>query len=73
LLVGDLGKDPRVPGQRLPGQVLTAGVQRLLRLGLQLSGGLLQLIQLQLDALAAGGHVREPPANLLQHLHLLGV
>jgi hypothetical protein len=60
LQVADLGKDRRAAGQRLPGQVLAAGAERLLRLGLQLAGGLLQLIQLQLDPLAAGG----PPSSL---------
>ena len=37
LQVGDLGQDRRAADQRLPGQILAADAERLLRLGLQLA------------------------------------
>ena len=60
-------------GERLAGQVFATGGQRLLRLALELRRLLVQLLHLQLQALAAGRDVGEPAAYLLQQLLLLGV
>ena len=57
-------------GQRLAGQVLAAHRERLLRLLGELVGLGLQLVALQLDPLAAGGHVGDAAAHLGQHLDL---
>ena len=40
------------------------------RLALQLAGEVLQLGDLQFDALAAGRHVRQPATHLIHHLEL---
>jgi len=61
---------PALPLQRLAGQVLAADLQRLAALLGQLGVLLLQLLDLQLQALAGGRHVGHPAAHLLQHLQL---
>ncbi len=71
LQVADLGGYRRPADQRLPGEILVPAGERLLRLVLQFAGRQLQLGELQLDALAAGRHVRQPAAHLLHHLKLL--
>ena len=68
--VADLRRDGRPAGQRLAGQILAPRGERLLRLALELGRRLLQLGDLQLDAPAAGGHVRHPAAHLCQQLQL---
>ena len=70
LQVADLRGDGRPPGQRLAGQVLAPRGECLLRLALQPGRRLLELGELQLDAPAAGRHVRHPAAHLLQQLQL---
>ena len=69
--VGDLLVDGGTAGQRLAGQVVAAGGDRLLRLCLQLVSVALKLLHLQLEALTAGGDVSDPPAHLGQQLQLL--
>ena len=71
LQVGDLGGYRRPADQRRTSEILVPGGERLLRLVLQFAGRQLQLGELQFDALAAGGHVRQPAAHLLHHLKLL--
>jgi hypothetical protein len=62
--------DAGAPGQRLARQVLASGGERLTALVLELVRLRLQLRLLQLEALARGGHVGDPAADLLQHLEL---
>ena len=69
--VGDLLVDRGATGQRLTGQVVAAGGDRLLSLRLELVGGALQLLHLQLQALAARRHVGDAAAHLRQQLELL--
>ena len=70
LEVGDLGGQAGLAGQRLAGEVLAVHGQRLLGLALELGGLLLELVDLQLDALAAGGDVGDAAAYLAQQLEL---
>jgi hypothetical protein len=70
LQVADLRRDGRPAGQRLARQILAPRGERLLRLALQLGCRLLQLGELKLDAPAAGRHVRQPAAHLLQQFQL---
>ena len=70
LEVGDLGGQRRLAGQRLAGEVLAAHLQRLLGLPLQLGGLLLELVDLQLDPLAAGRHVGDAAAHLREQVEL---
>ncbi len=58
-------------GQRLAGEVLAAAGERGLGLLLELGALLLELGDLQLETLAAGGHVGHAAAHLLQQLELL--
>ena len=69
--VGHLLLQAGPAGQRLAGQVLAAGGERLAALVLQLVRLLLQLLDLELEALAGGGDVGHAAAHLLQHLQLL--
>ena len=57
-------------GQGLAGEVLAAGGERLPALPLELVGLLLELLELQLEALARGRDVGHAAAHLLQHLEL---
>ena len=67
----ELRGDPGSPGERLGGQVLAVLRERLACLVLQLGGGLLQLLGLELDALLRGRDIGEAPLHLLQLLDLL--
>lgn len=71
LQVGDLLLEGGAAGQRLAGEVLTAERERLAALVLQLGGLLLELVQLEFEPLAAGRHVGDAPADLLQQFELL--
>src|SRR3954451_3090590 len=71
LQVGELLVDRTTTGQRLTGEVVTAGADRLLRLLLQLVRGRLELLHLDLEALAAGRDVRDATAHLGEQLELL--
>ena len=57
-------------GQRLAGEVLAAHRDRLLGLALELGGLLLELVDLELDALAAGGDVGDAAAYLREQVEL---
>ena len=71
LQVADLLVQPGLAGQGLAGQVLAVDVDRLLRLPLQLGLLLLELPDLQFEALPAGGDIRDAAAHLLEELELL--
>ena len=57
-------------GERLAGEVLAADLDRLLGLPGELARLALQLGDLHLDPLAAGGHVGDPASYLREHLEL---
>ena len=67
---GDLRGEPGLAGQRLAGEVLATGADGLLGLSLELGRLLLELVDLELDALAAGGHVGDTAADLGEELEL---
>ena len=69
--VGDLLADGGLADQRLASQVLATGRQRRPGLVIELGQLLVQAGDLQLDPLAAGGHVGHAAPDLLQHLQLL--
>ena len=82
LHVGDLALGRGPARQRLPGQVLLALGQRRLGLVLEVIGGVLELLLLELEPLAGGGDVHQPaadPGDLIKHLlvgqveHLVGL
>src|SRR5258707_4773043 len=60
--------DPGLAGLRVPGQVLSLCIERVRALPGELRGALLELIDLQLDALARGRHVGDTAAHRLQSL-----
>ncbi len=78
----DLLLGRRLAGQRLLGQVLAVGLQRLLGLVLEVVDGVLELLLLELEPLLGRGEVDQGPADLgdlLEHLlvgeveHLVGL
>ena len=69
--VGDLLAQGGLADQRLPGEVLASGRQGGAGLVIELGQLLVEAGDLQLDPLAARGHVGHTPADLLQHLQLL--
>ena len=71
LQIGDLLGQPGLAGQSLAGEVLTADLHGLLGLTGQLVLLLFELVDLQLEALAAGGDIGNTAADLLQQLQLL--
>src|SRR5659263_467624 len=71
LQVGLLSLQPAAAGQCLAGQVLTIGGEGRAALLFQLVGVGLQLVHLQFQPLAGGGHVGHSPSGLLQQLQLL--
>jgi hypothetical protein len=70
LEVADLAGQRRLARERLAGEVLAVHRQRLLGLLGELVGLLLELRDLELDALAAGGDVRHAAAYLREQLEL---
>ena len=70
LQVGQLLVETGPAGQRLTGQILAADLESLLSLLGELVGLSVEAVGLQLDALAAGRHVGDPPTHLLQQLEL---
>ncbi len=71
LQVGDLLLEGRPAGQRLAGEVLAAEREGLAPLVLQLGGLGLELVELELQALAGGRHVGDAATDLLEQLQLL--
>src|SRR4029079_11480765 len=70
LEVGQLAVEPGLARERLAGEVLSADLDRLLGLPGQLARLALQLGDLHLHPLAAGGHVGDPASYLREHLQL---
>ena len=70
LEVGDLRGEPGLAGQGLACEVLAARADRLLGLALELGRLLLELVDLELDPLAAGGDVGDTAAYLAEELEL---
>jgi len=72
---GELLLDRRLAGSRFAGYVLPPGINRVLALPGEFRGCLLELADLQLDALPRGRHVGDAAAYLLQgfQLALVGV
>ena len=70
LEIHQLGLDAGLAGERFAGEILPARLQRALGGQAEAVHLGVQLVGLQLDALAAGGHVRDTATNVLQQLQL---